>query len=66
MAEIAGSLIDKVLSRGDLADLALLVWALAASWLVLRLLRELATANRRFDEFVRELHRFNSRFDGDD
>jgi hypothetical protein len=66
MAEIAGGLIDKVLSRGDLADLVLLVWALAASGLALRLLRELTTANRRFDAFVRELHRFNSRFDGDD
>jgi hypothetical protein len=45
--------------RGDLAHLALLLWALAASAGFLFTLRELAAASRRFDEFVRQLSRFN-------
>ncbi|HEX7791105.1 MAG TPA: hypothetical protein VF467_11335, partial [Afipia sp.] len=47
--------------RGDLAHLALLLWALAASAAFLFTLRELAAASRRFDEFVRQLSRFNRR-----
>jgi hypothetical protein len=47
--------------RGDLAHLALLLWASFASALALFALRELAAAIRRFDEFVRELARFNER-----
>jgi hypothetical protein len=47
--------------RGDLAHLALLLWALAASAAALLLHRELAAASRRFDDFVRELTRFNRR-----
>ncbi|MCP8937791.1 hypothetical protein NK718_04635 [Alsobacter sp. SYSU M60028] len=56
-------LIEAVIGRGDLADIALLLWASGASAFAYRLLRELAASNRRFDEFVRELHRFNSRAD---
>ena len=48
--------------RGDLAHLALLLWASGASSLLVWALRELAAANRRFDEFVRELQRFNRKF----
>jgi hypothetical protein len=51
-------------SRGDLAHLALLLWALSASGLVWFALRELAAASRRFDDFVRELARFNDLFGG--
>jgi hypothetical protein len=47
--------------RGDLAHLALLSWALAASAAAFLLLRELVAAMRRFDEFVRELQSFNRR-----
>lgn len=50
--------------RGDLAHLALLLWALAASAAFLVTLRELAAASRRFDEFVRQLSRFNRRAKG--
>ena len=53
-------------ARGDLAHLALLLWALSASALALFALRELAARVRRFDEFVRELARFNERFGGHD
>ena len=41
--------------------MALLVFAGAASVLAGRLLKELGAANRRFDDFVRELARFNHR-----
>lgn len=51
-------------ARGDLAHLALLLWALGASMLLVVTLRELASANRRFDDFVRELARFNTRHKG--
>ena len=52
---------DAVVGRGDLAHLVLFLWAGGASLLVLNLLRDLAAANRRFDDFVRELARFNRR-----
>lgn len=48
--------------RGDLAHLALFLWASGASALLLFALRELAACMRRFDDFVRELARFNQRF----
>ena len=51
-------------TRGDLAHLALFLWATSASGLALFALRELAAAQRRFDDFVRELARFNERFGG--
>lgn len=54
-----------IVARGDLGHLALLLWALCASALALVVLRELIAANRRFDDFVRELTRFNARYDGD-
>ncbi len=47
--------------RGDLAHLALFLWASSASALLVFALRELAAAMRRFDDFVRELSRFNRR-----
>jgi hypothetical protein len=55
-------LIDIFASRGDLAHVALLLWALTASGLAWFALRELAAASRRFDDFVRELARFNQTF----
>ena len=51
-----------IIARGDLAHLALFLWASGASALLVFALRELAAANRRFDDFVRELARFNSSF----
>jgi hypothetical protein len=49
--------------RGDLAHLALFLWAAAASALALLMLRELSAATRRFDDFIRELSHFNARHD---
>ncbi len=47
--------------RGDLAHVALFLWASAASGALWFALREQASASRRFDDFVRELQRFNER-----
>jgi len=55
-------LIDIFAARGDLAHLALFLWAMAASALASYALRELAAASRRFDDFVRELACFNETF----
>ncbi len=54
--------IETFSARGDLAHLALLLWALSASSLAWFALRELTAASRRFDAFVRELARFNDHF----
>ncbi|SCW79571.1 hypothetical protein [Ancylobacter rudongensis] len=51
--------------KADIAHLALLMWALGASALAGLALRELGHAVRRFDDFVREIARFNALF-GDD
>ena len=54
-------LIRTFTERGDLAHLALFLWAAAASFALWFSLRELGAAARRFDDFVRELSRFNRR-----
>jgi hypothetical protein len=56
---------EAIISRGDLAHLALFVWASGASALLCMTLRDLSAANRRFDDFVRELAHFNRRQTGD-
>lgn len=55
------ALIDTFIERGDLAHLALFLWASVATALLAHALRELVAANKRFDDFVRELARFNAR-----
>ncbi len=63
------SMLDQVVSafvgRADVGHLGLLLWAGTASAFALFVLRELTAANRRFDDFVRELNRFNARYEGD-
>jgi hypothetical protein len=54
-------LIRTFTERGDLAHLALFLWAAATSAAFLFTLRELAAASKRFDDFVRELSLFNRR-----
>ena len=51
-----------IAERGDLAHLALFLWASGASAILAFAFRELAAANRRFEFFMRELARFNRRF----
>jgi hypothetical protein len=58
-------IVTAFLGRADVGHLGLLLWAACASALVWLVLRELTAANRRFDEFVRELNRFNARHEGD-
>jgi hypothetical protein len=52
-------------ARGDLAHLALLLWAAFASAIAVRALKELAGAVRRFDDFVRALADLNRKLRGD-
>lgn len=47
--------------RGDLAHLALFLWASGASGLLLFALRELVAQVRRFDAFVGEIAHLNQR-----
>jgi hypothetical protein len=52
-------LIDIFITRGDLAHLALFLWASTTTALAWFAFREMTQAARRFDDFVRELARFN-------
>lgn len=51
--------------RGDLAHLALFLWATFASTLAVLALKELGAAVRRFDDFVRGLADLNRRLRGE-
>lgn len=50
------------ITRGDLAHLALFLWAAGATALLGWALRELVAANRRFNDFVREIATLNQLF----
>ena len=63
VVHMLAEIIHSMIARGDLAHLALALWAITDMALVVLLLRELAAANRRFDDFVRELASFNGRHD---
>ncbi|QDG78426.1 hypothetical protein [Labrenzia sp. PHM005] len=52
-------LVASVLTRGDLAHLALFLWAVTATLIGLVLVRELSLSNRRFSDFVSEVARLN-------
>lgn len=51
-----------IASRGDLAHLALFLWASGASGVLVWTLRELARANQRFEDFVKEIAALNRLF----
>ena len=55
-----------IATRGDLAHLALFLWASGASAVLVWTLRELAGANRRFEDFVKEIASLNRLFGGKD
>jgi hypothetical protein len=59
-------LIEAIIIHGDLGHIALLLWASVASFACLSLFKEIKAANRRFDLFVRELHKFNLYVLGED
>jgi hypothetical protein len=51
-----------IAERGDLAHLALFLWASGASGLLVWTLKELARANQRFEDFVKEIAALNQLF----
>lgn len=51
-----------IAERGDLAHLALACWATSTSVLLVWTLRELAEANKRFNDFVHEIATLNQLF----
>ena len=51
-----------IAERGDLAHLVLFVWASGASAMLWWTLRELSAANKRFEDFVREIAALNALF----
>lgn len=56
-----------IIERGDLAHLALFLWASGASGLLVWSLKEMASANKRFNDFVTEIASLNRLFrKGDD
>ncbi len=55
-------IIATFIERGDLAHLALFLWATGASALLVWALRELAASNRRFNDFVNEIAHLNRIF----
>lgn len=58
MSELTATIIE----RGDLAHLALFLWASGASTLLVWNMRQLADANRRFNLFVQEIAALNRLF----
>lgn len=56
------AIISTVLAKGDLAHVALFLWAGGASVAVFKLLKELSAANRRFNTFVTEIAHLNKLF----
>jgi len=59
---IMDELTKTVVERGDLAHLALFLWASGASALLVWSLKELAAANKRFNDFVTEISSLNRLF----
>jgi hypothetical protein len=56
-----------IIERGDLAHLALFLWATGASTLLVWALREMSSTNKRFNDFVTEIASLNRLFrKGDD
>ncbi len=53
---------ETFIERGDLAHLALFLWASGASALLVWALGELAASNRRFNDFVNEIAHLNRIF----
>ena len=55
-----------IASRGDLAHLALFLWASGASALLVWSLREMAKVNQHFNDFVQEIANLNRLFRRDE
>jgi hypothetical protein len=59
-------LTKSVIERGDLAHLALFLWASGASALLVWSLREMARVNQHFNDFVQEIASLNRLFRKDE
>ncbi len=55
-------LTQSFVDRGDLAHLALFLWATASSGFCLWMMRELARSNARFSDFVTAVAKLNTLF----
>lgn len=55
-----------VIERGDLAHLALFLWATGSSALLVWSLREMARVNQHFNDFVQEIAQLNRLFRKED
>lgn len=55
-------LTKSIVTRGDLAHLALFAWAMGSTGLLAWSLKELVAANRRFNDFVKEISTLNQLF----
>jgi hypothetical protein len=53
---------ETFIEHGDLAHLALFLWASGASSLLVWAIREIAASNRRFEDFVTEIARLERLF----
>lgn len=60
------NLTTTIIERGDLAHLALFLWASGASALLVWSLREMAKTNQHFNDFVREIAALNRLFRKED
>jgi hypothetical protein len=58
VTDLAGTFLE----HGDLAHLALFLWASGASSLLVWAIREIAASNRRFEDFVTEIARLERLF----
>ena len=56
------ALTEVIVARGDLAHFVLFLWAMGSSGLLVWALKELAAANKRFNEFVTEIANLNRLF----
>lgn len=56
------NLTTTIIERGDLAHLALFLWASGASGLLVWSLKEMAKVNQHFNDFVREIAALNRLF----
>lgn len=60
MSDTIAQIVASVIARGDLAHLALFLWAGFASGLSWFALKELSRSNRRFEDFVTAVARLTS------
>ena len=56
------SVTETFIERGDLAHLTLFLWASGSTGLLIWTLKECAASNRRFNDFVQQIHKLNQFF----